>query len=223
MQFSYHENSGDFILNITNDLYKYLFKIRRHNKQKNIFFRNLKDNNIYEYEVLNINKKNAQLKLINSKELITKQNKNLHLAWCVTDTKTIEKTLPFLNELGVYKISFIYCNYSQKHFKINFDKLKKILINSSMQCGRNDIVKLENYNNLDTFLEKYPDSYIFNFSSNNINNYLNNIQTIVVGCEGGFSKNEILKFNQNKTVGINSNLILRSETAIITIASKILV
>jgi len=222
MQFSYHQSSGDTTLIIDGDLHKYLFRIRRHKKENNIFFRNLKDNNIYEYKVLDISKKQTTLTLVSFEELIIKQNKNLHIGWCVVDPKTIEKTISGLNELGVCQISFIYCAYSQKQFKINLEKLEKILINSSMQCGRSNIMKLEIYDNLDNFLEKYPNSYIFNFSSNNINNYLDDIQTIIIGCEGGFSKDETIKFDQNKIVGINSNLILRSETAILGVTSKIL-
>ncbi|WP_419671776.1 16S rRNA (uracil(1498)-N(3))-methyltransferase [Aliarcobacter butzleri] len=43
-----------------------------------------------------------------------------------------------------------------------------------------------------------------------------------MGCEGGFSKNERDKFNKNFIVGFDSNLILRSETAIISASSKII-
>jgi len=64
---------------------------------------------------------------------------------------------------------------------------------------------------------------MFNFSKNNISNSKNNIQTIIIGCEGGFSSDEIKQIDESKIVGINSNLILRSETAILTIASKLLV
>ena len=38
MQFTYHENSGDQNLIIDGELYKYLFKVRRHDTSKNIFF-----------------------------------------------------------------------------------------------------------------------------------------------------------------------------------------
>jgi 16S rRNA (uracil1498-N3)-methyltransferase len=73
--------------------------------------------------------------------------------------------------------------------------------------------------NLKSFIEKYPDTYMFNFSQNNITNQKNDIKTIVLGCEGGFSKNEVDLLPSDKIVGIDSNLILRSETAAVTIAS----
>ncbi|XPV54809.1 MAG: hypothetical protein ACNI3H_07545 [Halarcobacter ebronensis] len=58
------------------------------------------------------------------------------MAWCIVDPKTIEKELPYLNELGVRKITFISCDYSQKNFKLNFEKLEKILVNSSSQLWK---------------------------------------------------------------------------------------
>jgi 16S rRNA (uracil1498-N3)-methyltransferase len=185
-------------------------------------FRNLKDDNIYEYKTTNISRNKTQLILIKSKKLILKPLKYLHIGWCMVDPKTIEKTLASLNELGVAQISFIYCQYSQKQFKLNLSKLNKILINSSQQCGRSDLMRLKTYDNLDFFIKDYPDTFMFNFSQNNIENHKSQIKTIIIGCEGGFSKDEVNKLSQDKIVGINSNLILRSETALLSVASKIL-
>jgi 16S rRNA (uracil1498-N3)-methyltransferase len=63
---------------------------------------------------------------------------------------------------------------------------------------------------------------MFNFSDKNIKDYKDSIETIVLGCEGGFSKKEIDKFSSDKIVGVGSDIIMRSETAILNIASKIL-
>jgi len=223
MQFTYHINSGEQSLNIDGELHKYLFKVRRHDTHKDLYFRNLKDNNLYRYKVDTIGKRDATLSLIDSNEKIIKANKILHIGWCVIDPKSIEKQIASLNELGVSKITFIYCEYSQYKYKVNLEKLEKLLINSSQQSGRSDIISLEQCDSLKSFLESYPDSYMFNFSSNHIDNSKDTIETIVLGCEGGFSEAEINNFNDIKTVGINSNIILRSETAAVTIASKILV
>ncbi|VAY88436.1 Ribosomal RNA small subunit methyltransferase E [hydrothermal vent metagenome] len=223
MQFSYHPNSGLDVLTIDNILYRYLFKARRHNINKNIFFRNLKDDNIYKYKIIKIDKKKADLTLVSQEESIITQEKYLHIGWCVIDPKVIEAVLPNLNELGVSKISFIYCEYSQKQFKLNFDRLNTILHNSSSQCGRSDTILLESYDCFDNFLNDYPKALMFNFSSNSIEKQNNNIETIAIGCEGGFSKNEINKISSERIVGINSKLILKSSTAVVGIASKILI
>ena len=60
------------------------------------------------------------------------------------------------------------------------------------------------------------------FSTVCIDNKKDEIKTLVIGCEGGFSQKEREKFNKDFVVGFNSNLILRSETAIISAGAKIL-
>ncbi len=222
MQFTFHKNSGEQSLVIEAELHKYLFKVRRHSIEDNLYFRNLEDKNIYEYKIENIDRRKTTLELVSSKELIVEPKKELHIGWCIIDTKSIEKVIASLNEIGCTKVTFILCEYSQKQYKINFEKLEKLLINSSQQSGRSSIIELDSCNSFDEFIENYPDSYMFNFSSNNISSKKDDIKTIVLGCEGGFSQGEIDKFPKEKIVGIDSNLILRSETAILTISSKVL-
>ena len=222
MQFIYHEDSSSQILKIDNELYKYIFKVRRYDSSKPVYFRNLKDDNIYKYKVENLSRRDATLSLIESEEKTLKPSKYLHIGWCVIDSKSIEKQIASLNEIGVSKITFIYCNYSQKQQKVNYDKLYKLLINSSQQCGRSNIIQLENCDSLDKFLLQNPQSYMFNFSKQNIASKKDDIETIVLGCEGGFSDAEVEKFDSNKIVGINSSLILRSETASVSLSSMIL-
>ena len=221
MQFVYSKFAGDNTLSVETDIYKYLIKARRHKVGDVISFRNLRNALLYEYEINNISKKDATLSLKKSTEKIVEQEKKLHIIWSVVDPKTIEKQLPYLNEIGVDKISFVYADYSQKSFKLNFEKFEKILINSSQQCGRSSIIKLEEIDSLDNFLGSNLNTYALNFSENRLDNS-SKIEQIVIGCEGGFSKKEIELFSSDKVIGLESNLILRSETAITAIASKIL-
>ena len=67
-----------------------------------------------------------------------------------------------------------------------------------------------------------PNSYFLDFSSTTVDEKRDDSKTIIIGCEGGFSKNEREKFDKDFVVGFDSNLILRSETAIISVASKII-
>ncbi len=221
MQFTYNIDSGNNTLSITDDIYRYLFKARRHKIDDEIYFRNLNDDFIYKYRVNNITKKEATLTLESKEEKIIKSKKDLHIAWCVIDNKIVEKYITSLNEIGVDKITFIYSTYSQKNFKPNFDKLNKILINSSQQCGRSALMKLDTYDNLNDFLINNPDTKILDFSQNKISKNMN-INTILIGTEGGFSKEERELFKSENIVGLDSDLILRSETAAISVASNIL-
>ncbi len=223
MQFSFHQNASFNIIEIENDLYKHLIKARRHKVGEKIAFRNLKDDFIYFYEISFIDRKKAICNLLSSEKNVVENSKKLHIAWCLVEPKTVEKALASLNEIGVDKITFIYCEYSQKNFKLNFEKLEKILINSSTQCGRSSIIKLEVCNSLEEFLQKNEDVYFLDFSKTSIDDKKDKIKTFVLGCEGGFSLKEREKFDQNKIVGFTSKLILRSETAVISAASKILI
>jgi 16S rRNA (uracil1498-N3)-methyltransferase len=222
MQYVYHENAGVDTLVIDGELHKYLFKVRRKDAQNDLIFRNLNDKYIYRYEVVNISKRDANLKLIDSEEKIVEPQKQLHIAWCKIDYKSIEKVIASLNEMGVSKITFIECEYSQRNIKINFEKLKRLLINSSQQSGRSSIIELDYCESLEKFRELFPDAYMFNFSQKQIDTCKTQIETIIIGCEGGFSQSEVEKFDSDKIVGINSDLILRSESAAMVVASKIL-
>jgi 16S rRNA (uracil1498-N3)-methyltransferase len=222
MQFIYHKDAGEELLKIDGELYKYIFKVRRMRSDTSIFFRNLEDKNLYEYKVNSLDRRKASLERIAVEEKIVEHTKKLHLGWCVIDPKSVEKYIASLNELGVAKITFIYCEYSQKQYNPNFEKLEKLLINSSQQCGRSSIIKLESMNSLEEFKVAYPESFMFNFSTENIHSKKQEIETIIIGCEGGFSQDEVESFDQNKIVGIDNNLILKSETAAMSIAGILL-
>lgn len=222
MQFFYDEDAGLDALLIDGEAFNYIFKVRRHRSDEVLVLRNLNDKNIYKYEITSIDRRKAKLSLIEAQELVVEPSASLHIGWCKIDPKSIEKNIASLNEIGVEKITFINCEYSQKNYKINEEKLQKLLINSSSQCGRSSAIKLEFADSLEEFLENYPEAYMFNFSKNNISDFKNDIKTIIIGCEGGFSQEEVSDFDESKIVGVNSSLILRSETAVISVASHIL-
>ena len=186
-----------------------------------MYLRNLEDGLLYEYRVSSIDKRSVTLDLQKSKKLEIKASRVLHIGWCIIDPKSIEKVLPSLNEMGVEKITFIYCKRSQKSFKIDFKRLEKILLNSSQQSGRSQMMKLEMADDLEGFLEKYPQSKMLNFSENR---FISNseVNTIVIGCEGGFHEDEVALFKAENIVGFETPLVLKSESAACAVASKIL-
>ncbi|MGJ0340365.1 16S rRNA (uracil(1498)-N(3))-methyltransferase [Aliarcobacter cryaerophilus] len=222
MQFIYDKNAKNELLKIEDENYNYIVKARRHKHDDILDFRNLEDDFLYSYKISQIDKKSLFLNLLKKEEKIIENSKKIHLAWCVVDPKTIYENIASLNELGVDKITFVYSDFSQKNFKINFEKLEKILINSSSQCGRSSIIKLDIYKNIDTFIKDNPDTYFLDFSQTSIDSKVLDIKTLMIGTEGGFSKRERELFNKNFVVGFSSNLILKSQTAIISATSKII-
>jgi len=222
MQFLYHKESGNPTIKIEGEEYKYLFRVRRKKANSFIETRNLKDDKLHVYKVTSIDKKNAICTLAFSEEKTIKPKNKLHIGWCITDPKTVEKTLPMLNEIGINKITFIKCTYSQANFKIKLDRLEKILINSCQQCGRTSLMQIDFSNSIYDFQQKHPQSHLLDFSQNQLE-CDSKIDTIVVGCEGGISKEERKLFNTEKIVGLNTPQILRSETAVVAIGAKVLV
>jgi 16S rRNA (uracil1498-N3)-methyltransferase len=221
MLYLYNEQAGTSSLQLEEDEHRYIFKVRRHKIDDTLYLRNLKDETIYEYLITHIDKKSTLLLLQNSQKLTIGAKKSLHIGWCVIEPKNIEKILPTLNEMGVKKITFIYCERSQKSFKLDFKRLHKILLNSSQQSGRSSMMILEEAKNLQTFLTNNPETKLLNFSKDNfISN--SDIKTIVVGCEGGLTDEEVSLFEPQNILGFNTPLVLKSESAVCGVASRVL-
>lgn len=221
MLYLYHKEASQPQLILTGDEHRYIFKVRRHKVDDLLYLRNLEDGLLYEYRVSTIDKRSVILELQESKVLEVKASQSLHIGWCVIDPKSIEKVLTSLNEIGVEKITFIYCKRSQKSFKIDFKRLEKILLNSSQQSGRSEIMKLEMADDLEDFLEKYPQSKMLNFSEDNFIS-TTEFDIIVIGCEGGFHEDEVALFKAENIVGFDTPLVLKSESAACALASKVL-
>jgi len=221
MLYLYHKEAGKPQLTLTGDEHRYIFKVRRHKVDDVLYLRNLEDGLLHRYLISHIDKRSVVLELQESQMLEVKARKSLHIGWCVIDPKNIEKVLPSLNELGVEKITFIYCKRSQKSFKIDFKRLEKILLNSSQQSGRSEMMQLEMATTLEDFLSENPESKMLNFSEDNFIAD-STFETIVIGCEGGFHEDEAALFEADKIVGFDTPLVLKSESAVCAAASKLL-
>jgi 16S rRNA (uracil1498-N3)-methyltransferase len=221
MQYLFHKQASEPTLTLSGDEHRYIFKVRRHREGELISLRNLLDENIYFYRIVSLDKKQAHLQLEKFEYLIVKAKKNLHIAWCVIDPKSVEKVLPTLNEIGVDKITFIYCSRSQKSFKLDFKRLEKILLNSSQQCGRSSLLKLEINISLEDFLSQYPQTVMLNFSEQFLNEN-SEVNTFLIGSEGGFTADEVALFETQNIMGLDTPLILKSESAVCVVSSKLL-
>lgn len=216
MQFLYDINAGKDRLLIQNEAFLHL-KARRTKVGERLEIRNLKDGKKYLYEVINFDRKSADLELVFA-SLSENHIYDFSIAWAVVDPKIIEKTIPFLNELGVGKIIFVYTQFSQANFRLDLAKFERISALSCEQCGRNSIMKFEIYKNLDEFLSVYKNVALVNFGGKSLNEY--NGEILFVGSEGGFSQAETQKIKDS--FRLESKDILRSQTAITAVASKFL-
>ncbi len=216
MRFLYDENAGNDFLEIKGDNFNHL-KARRVSVGERLDIRNLKDGYSYLYEIKEFSRK-AVCELV-FKSLAKNYESDLTLAWAVVQPSVIEKALPSLNEIGVTKILFVYTDFSQKNIKLDFDRFERILIGSSEQCGRNSIIKFEIFASVSELLKVYENVSLVDFGGVNLDTASKN-EILFVGSEGGFSDAERAKFA--KSYALNSPNILRSNTAIISVAAKML-
>lgn len=207
---------------IKGEIFKYLVKVRRHNEGDEINFRSKDElKTLYKYKISAIDNRLLKLVLVDSSINEVKAKKSLHIGWCVIDTKSIEKVLSSLSEIGVEKISFIFCDRSQKNFKLDLKRFERILEASMQQCGRSSYIEFDSFKNIKEFITQYPHAKVFDFTEKTLDDY-SEIDTILVGCEGGFSTSEKEFLKTQDVFRLDTPMVLRSESAVMAVASKII-
>ncbi len=221
MQFLHHEEAGAERLTIEGEAYRYLFKVRRLRREDTIHLRNLRDDRLYNYRIGSLDRRRADIVLESVRELRIAPRRFLRLYWCLIDPKSVEKSLPSLNEIGVGEIRFLRCERSQRNFRLDLDRLRRILINSSQQCGRSVMMRLEEGGRLVELPSIDPDAYLLDFSERKLPCDAG-IESLVIGPEGGFTDEERTRFPDARIVGFDTPTVLRSESAACAAASRIL-
>lgn len=216
------EKAGAPTLKIDGENFKYLIKVRRHKEGDILTFRSHEKIEIkHSYKISEIQNRSLLLELISSDVEYVSPKKQLHIGWCIIDAKSIEKVLPSLCEIGVAKITFISCERSQKNFKLDLKRFERILISSMQQCGRTSFIEFATSKDLKSFLSENPEAKVFDFCDQTLEKS-QEIETVVIGCEGGFSQNEKALVEEKNRFRLDTPMVLRSESAVLAVASKIL-
>lgn len=222
MKFMLSPDAGERELSVSGEDYKYLIKVRRHKTGDLIGFRSPEKLSLeYRYRLERTDGRSAYFILESQYDAPCEAKHKLHIGWCLIDPKTIEKNLPMLTELGVSKITFIHCRRSQRNFRLDFERFKRIMESSIMQCGRTSLIELEESPTLSAFLKDHPEAVVLDFKGEVLEPD-EKIQTVVIGCEGGFDESERKLFDAHPIRIFSSPMILRSETAAVAIASRLL-
>ncbi len=222
MVFMFDESAGKDSFSIRGDGFKYLIKVRRHSVGDEINFRSFSDTaKLYKYKITSIENRSLVLELLEVSLHEVKPKKTLHLGWCIIDSKSIEKVLPSLCEIGVDKISFISCDRSQRNFRLDFKRFERILQTSMQQSGRSSFMKFDSFKNVKEFITEFPQTKIFDFCDKSLDDY-SDIDTVLIGCEGGFSQDEREFLKQKDVFSLDTKMVLRSESAVMAVSSKIL-
>ena len=121
-------------------------------------------------------------------------------------------------EIGISEITPLITKFSEKK-KVNISRLNKIVISSMKQSNQFYLPKVNPITSFDEFLKLNKDYKLIAHLKNN--NSFNNKSigskdkiVVMIGPEGGFSKEEILKANKEKIkeISFGKNR-FRSETA----------
>ena len=183
----------------------------------------------YVYEIVEIQKKFTICKLNEKKLNNSNPNFNLTVFQGLPKGDKLELIIQKLNELGAKNIIPFESEFCIAKFNSNkLERLNKIAIESSKQCGRSKSLVVENAVSFKNMLEKLKeyDTVLFAYE-NERTVKLKEIElkgniAVVVGSEGGFSKNEVESLlNSNAQIISLGNRILRTETASIAISSYI--
>lgn len=208
-------------LTIKGELFKYLIKVRRHAEGDKIAIRYKSSlERLYRYKVISVDNRSLNIELISEEAEEVKSKKPLHIAWCIIDAKSIEKVLPSLSEIGVEKISFISCDRSQ-NIKLDFKRFERILEASMQQCGRSTYIEFDRYKNIEEFIGEFPQTKVFDFTDKTLDEY-GEVRSVLIGCEGGFSPREREFLKSQEVFRLDTPMVLRSESAVMAVASKII-
>lgn len=155
---------------------------------------------------------------------ITRIKENLFLKLAIAEIKKerLEWLVEKATELGAQSIFILKTDKSQK-YPNNLNRLIKIAIEACKQCNRISIPKIE-YISLKNLIEKINPNEWIAASLNSTVNKISKKTGVLIGPEGGWSKEEELIFKNQNIQYINlGNLILRSETAAISSLTHLII
>ena len=182
-------------------------------------------------EIQTITKQQTVLKLVSSTPSTANPKENVTLYQGLTKGEKLEWIIQKTSEIGIKEIKTFTSNFTIA--KPNDNKLQrfdKIAVSAAKQCGRTSILKLSPtiaFKQMLTELKEY-DLVIFANETEDKLGLQNLVKkglkiAIVVGAEGGFSKQEIedIKSMGARSISLGSR-ILRAETAAIVLSSLVL-
>ncbi len=169
-----------------------------------------------------INNKNVNLNII--KRVLNKvsRKKQISLAVSIVSMRVMDLIIQKSVELGAINFSPVYTSRSQyKDVDKKIKHWEKIIIHSSEQSGRSELMHLDMPLTLNEFMENqnFPPGYLLhqNGKEFELDDFHQNNISLFIGPEGGFEENEMRMFDTNKwKIKKISENILRTETACIS-------
>ena len=180
-----------------------------------------------EGEILTLEKNHSMIKILKIEENESEPKINLTLFQAVCKGDKLSLITQKITELGVSNLCVFYSQFTDIKDKTSkLDKLERVSISASKQCGRSSIIKpksVMSFNDMLSDAKKLDKVYVAYENAEN-NSLFESLQKnanyknvgLIIGAEGGFSTEEIelLKNNNIEIVTLGTR-ILRTETAAI--------
>lgn len=186
------------------------------------------DGNLNDYvcQIKHFNKEKVVLNVLKKEINSSEADVNFHLFQAVPKLSKLEFIVQKAVELGVFKITPILTSrciakINEKNLEKKLIRLQKISKQAAAQSGRGIIPVVDSVLKFDVALKKIRKNQLKIMFYEYANQKLNNINikkqkniAIVVGCEGGFEKEEVLKAKEEGFLILSlGKRILRCETA----------
>lgn len=193
-------------------------KVFRHKKGDHIYITN-GNGIIFKTQIIEINKKDCQLQIL---ETLENKCKIIPLHIAIAPTKNIARTEWFLEkatEAGIYAITPIYCQHSERQ-NINHNRLLRIMIAAMKQSKHGYLPILHPAQHFQNFISNCSDKIkLIAVCDEQTIPYSQAIEkncstTIVIGPEGDFSTQEIQLAKKHNFIPISlGNNRFRTESA----------
>ncbi len=190
-------------------------------------------------EVIQVGKKSAQAKVLESRQIPELPLPHIHLALSIPRFPVMDAVVEKAVEMGVHSIHPFFSDYSFVRKNANVpdnkqDRWKKIVISATQQCGRGELMSVQEPVDLENILSEFNRTKgrlgLFSYEGDakkTIREYLQAIPRegltevwVFVGSEGGFSTQEVSKFQALRMEPVTlGEQVLRVETACITLSA----
>jgi 16S rRNA (uracil1498-N3)-methyltransferase len=176
--------------------------------------------NIFKSVIIGNNPKRCEVKVIESYQDYEKRNYHLHIA--IAPTKNIDRIEWFLEkatEIGIDEITPLICEHSERR-SVNVERLNKVIIAAMKQSLKAYLPKLNKETKIEEFIQyKLTADKFIGYCSGDTKKLKDcyksgNDAVVLIGPEGDFSEDEVMKAKENGFIPINlGNSRYRTETA----------
>ena len=226
------EIKDNYIELSNNDGFFHLTKVLWVKIGENVKF--IESGNIFEAKIVEINKNNLKAEILKSYKSDRILNYNIVLIQSVLANDAQNLLIANATQTGVkaiYPVISDNVSVSQSSLKNKVEKWQKITHENFKQCERADIPTVAEISNLKDIILKFKKENVLIFAERNENCTLNNCLkdiikdepiAIVIGPEGGFSKDEFAFFmEENYKLITLGKMIYKAPNAVVAGISNI--